>query len=156
MLIVEAKQNGELGVDIAKRFHVDPATVSRIWSRWKTTKTVKTKKKSGRPRKITPAQRRLLVRMVKKDPFVTAVEVMNYANKNLGMNIKIRTARNILINEGLRGRRPAKKPWISKKTALPDSNLPATTKTGLCRNGLVYFGRTSLRTIYLDQMEFSL
>jgi hypothetical protein len=57
----------------------------------------------------------LLVRHVKKDPFMTAVNLMEYANDTLGVNIKIRTARNILIKAGFRGRRPAKKPWISKK-----------------------------------------
>uniref|UniRef100_A0A914CY64 Transposase Tc1-like domain-containing protein n=1 Tax=Acrobeloides nanus TaxID=290746 RepID=A0A914CY64_9BILA len=51
---------------------------------------------------------------VKKDPFMTVVELMKYANNNLGVNIKIRTTRNILLHAGLPGRKPAKKPWISK------------------------------------------
>uniref|UniRef100_A0A914D0N1 Transposase n=1 Tax=Acrobeloides nanus TaxID=290746 RepID=A0A914D0N1_9BILA len=48
-------------------------------------------------------------------PFHDGSRFDGYANDTLGVNIKIRTARNILIKAGLRGRRPAKKPWISKK-----------------------------------------
>jgi hypothetical protein len=82
-LIVEAKQKGEYDKDVAARFHVNQSTVSRIWSRWKATKSVKTKKKTGRPRKTTAGQRRLLVRHVKKDPFMTAVDLMEYAPSEL-------------------------------------------------------------------------
>ena len=46
-LIMESKQQGEMNKDIAERFHVDPSTVSKFWSRWKATKSVKAKKKSG-------------------------------------------------------------------------------------------------------------
>ena len=114
-LIVEAKQKGKKNRDIAARFHVGTGTVSRIWTRWEATRSVKTKKIPGRPRKTTPGQTRLLVRQVKRDPFMTAVDLRPYAEDHLGVNMAIRTARNILLREGLRGRIPAKKPWISKK-----------------------------------------
>jgi transposase len=114
-LIVEAKQKGELGKDIADRFHVSPGTVSNIWNRWKATRSVKTKKIPGRPRKTTQGQDRLLVRQVKKDPFMTAVHLRKYAEDHLGVNMAIRTARRILIRARLPARIPAKKPWISKK-----------------------------------------
>ena len=74
-LIVEAKLRGETNRDIAERYHVGTGTVSRIWTRWESTRSVKNKKKSGRPRKTTAGQARLLVRQVKKDPFMMAVDV---------------------------------------------------------------------------------
>ena len=114
-LIVEAAQSGERDTDIATRFHVGRGTVYRTLKRWRETRTVKRKKGSGRPRKATPGQTRLLVRQVKKDPFMTAVDLQSYAQDNLGIVMTARTARNMLIREGLRGRVPAKKPWISKK-----------------------------------------
>lgn len=114
-LIVEAKQKGETNKDIAERFHVGRATIQRTWARWKATRSVKNKKKTGRPRKTTPRQARVLVRLVKKDPFLTAVDVQNYAQDNLNLTISHTTARRILASVGLRGRKPAKKPWISKK-----------------------------------------
>lgn len=108
-------KNGEKQVEVAARFHVSQNTVSRTWNRWKETHSVKNRKISGRPRKTTPGQTRLIVRQAKKDPFMTAVEVRQYAQDNLGLTMTDRTARNILIRAGLRGRVPAKKPWISKK-----------------------------------------
>ena len=46
---------------------------------------------------------------------MTAVGVKRYAQDHLSLNISEWTARRILIKAGLRGRRPAKKPLISKK-----------------------------------------
>uniref|UniRef100_A0A914E4I6 Transposase Tc1-like domain-containing protein n=1 Tax=Acrobeloides nanus TaxID=290746 RepID=A0A914E4I6_9BILA len=109
---------GEGYRDIAKRFHVGFGTVARTVKRWNETRTVKRKKGSGRPRKATPKQVRLLVRQVKKDPFMTAVDLAQYAQDNLGLNFTPMTARRMLIASGLRGRIPAKKPWISKKNRL--------------------------------------
>ena len=114
-LIVEAKQKGETNKDIAERFHVGRATIQRTSARWKATRSVKNKKKTGRPRKTTPRQARVLVRLVKKDPFLTVIDVQNYAQDNLNLTISHTTARRILASVGLRGRKPAKKPWISKK-----------------------------------------
>ena len=65
--------------------------------------------------KTTPGQARLLVRQVKKDPFMTAVQMAQYARDHLNLNISDRTARRILIKAGLPAGTPAKKPWISKK-----------------------------------------
>ena len=130
-LIVEAMQNGEKQVDVAARYHVSQNTVSRTWNRWKETHSVKNRKITGRPRKTTPGQTRLIVRQVKKDPFMTAVEVRQYAQDNFGITMTDRTARNILIRAGLRGRVPAKKPLISKK------NRTARLKFGLKLNKFI-------------------
>ena len=100
-LIVEAKLRGETNRDIAERYHVGTGTVSRIWTRWESTRSVKNKKKSGRPRKTTAGQARLLVRQVKKDPFMTAVDVKGYAEEHLNLNISEWTARRILVRNGL-------------------------------------------------------
>jgi transposase len=114
-LIVEAKQRGEMVKDIAERYHCTPKTVYNIWKLWQETHSVKHRKIPGKKRKTTPGQARLLVRQVKKDPFMTAVELRQYAEDHLGINMAIRTARNVLLRAGLKGRIPAKKPWISKK-----------------------------------------
>ena len=94
-LIVEAKQKGETDQEVADRFHVNQSTVSRIFKGWREAKTVKHKKISDRPRKTTSRQNRLLVRLVKADPFKTAVDVQTYAHENMGLDISIRTARRI-------------------------------------------------------------
>ena len=53
-LIIEAKQRGEKGADIAERYHCGINTVTRIWKLWKATDSVKHRKIKGRPRKTTP------------------------------------------------------------------------------------------------------
>ena len=114
-LIVEAKQRGEKRKDIAERYHCDPKTVTNIWKLWQSTGSVKHRPVGVKPMKTTPGQARLLVRQVKKDPFMTAVQMAQYARDHLNLNISDRTARRILIKAGLPAGTPAKKPWISKK-----------------------------------------
>lgn len=46
---------------------------------------------------------------------MTAVQMAQYGRDHLDVNISNWTARRILIKAGLRGRTPAKKPWIRKK-----------------------------------------
>ena len=81
---------------------------------------MKHKKINGRPRKTTPGQNRLLVRETKKDPFMTAVDLRKYAQDNLGVVMTDRMARNILLREGFRGRRPAKKRGFQRRLEWPD------------------------------------
>jgi transposase len=114
-LIVEAKQNGESVRVVAARFHVTIGAVSKICKKWREEGTVKRKRGSGRSRKTTERQNRCLIRLVKMDPFKTAVDVQNYAREHLGVEMAIRTARNILIRAGLCGRMPAKKPLMREK-----------------------------------------
>src|SRR3569623_762873 len=93
--IVEAKLRGERDVDVANRFHVTQSCVSKIFKKRREQGTVKRKKVSGRPRKTTPGQARLLVRQAKKDPFMIAVGVRKYAEDHLGVVMTDRTSRNI-------------------------------------------------------------
>lgn len=114
-LIVEAKESGKTDRDVAKQFHVEHTTVSKIYRRWKTEKTVKRRPKSGRPRKLTARDERALVNYVKADPKRTSVDVKKAAQTDLGKEISETTAKRLLRDKGLWGRRPAKKPLISEK-----------------------------------------
>lgn len=114
-LVIEARHKGESNREVADRFHICYSTVSRIYKRWSEERTMKRKRGSGRPRKTTKRQDRLLIRLVKKDPFQTAKDVQNYAREHMGVEMTTRTARRILVRAGLPARRPAKKPLISAK-----------------------------------------
>lgn len=114
-LVVKARHRGETNADITKWLEVPERTIRNIMHKWETERTLKRKRGSGRPRITTRGQARLLVRQVRKDPFMTAVQLAQYASDHLGVNMTDRTARNILIQGGLRARTPVKKPWISKK-----------------------------------------
>ena len=114
-MIVEAVQNGEIVREVAKRFHVGKSTVSDIYKKWRQEGTVKRKKGSGRPRITTIRQVRALVRQVKKNPFMTAVELARHAQETLNVSMSVWTARRLLVRAGLPARIPAKKSWILKK-----------------------------------------
>jgi transposase len=115
-LIVEAVLNGETYEAVANRFHTSKMTVSRTMKRWRETRTVKRKRGSGRKRLVTPGQARLLVRQVKKDPFMTAVDLRQYAEDHLGITMTDRTARNILIRAGLEAESQPKSHGFRKST----------------------------------------
>lgn len=53
--------------------------------------------------------------MVKRDPFLNAVNLAHYARDHMNLDISKWTARRILRFAGLPARRPAKKPYISRK-----------------------------------------
>lgn len=114
-LIVEAKEAGRTDRDVAAQFHVGQKSVSRIYTRWKHTREVERRPKSGRPRKTTERQERTLTRFVKEDPIRTSTDVMDKASKEMELDISRSTAQRVLRRAKLFGRRPSKKPLISKK-----------------------------------------
>lgn len=114
-LIVEAKEEGRTDRDVAKQFHVGQKSVSRIYQRWKAEKTVKRRLKSGRPRKLTSHEERLLVRYVKDDPRRTSIDVKKMASEEMGKEISATTAKRLLRDKNLWGRRPSQKPLTSVK-----------------------------------------
>lgn len=116
--VVEAVKSGRKYREVAQLFGVGLATVNRIIKKFNESQTVERKSGSGRPRKSDERQDRLMLRVVKKDPRKTAVDVTKLANEQMGLNISVRTARRRLKLAKLFARRPAKKPLISKKNRL--------------------------------------
>lgn len=94
--IVKAKENGSTDRQVAALFGISRSAVSKIYSRFKTLKTVNILPRSGRPRKSTEKDDRALVRIIKKNPRMTGTDITRHANNCLGLGITTRTARNIL------------------------------------------------------------
>ena len=67
--------------------------------------------KGGRPRSTTSREDSMIVRSVKKDPWISSVEIQ----KQLELPVSDRTIRRCAVEAGLFSRRPAKKPLISLK-----------------------------------------
>ena len=67
--------------------------------------------KGGRPRSTTSREDSMIVRSVKKDPWISSVEIQ----KQLELPVSDRTIRRRAVEAGLFSRRPAKKPLISLK-----------------------------------------
>lgn len=99
--------------DVALEFGVATSTISRIVSRYREQGDINREVGSGRPRKTTPRQDREIRKQVKVHPLKTAVEVTDYVNEHLEVNVGVHTVRRRLRESELYARRPAKKPYIS-------------------------------------------
>lgn len=71
--------------------------------------------KSGRPRKTTARDDKLILRMSSCDPRKTATTTAADLCTNYGIQISERSVRRRLLDGGLNARRPVRKPLISKK-----------------------------------------
>ena len=96
--------------EISRLLHVNRSTVSRTVQRFKETGSVASKKRAGRPRKLSAAQRRRIVVMSKRSRRSTSREL----SVALGVNIHSSTIRRVLLANGLRGCIARKKPFISR------------------------------------------
>lgn len=114
-LIAEARESGRKIKDIADQFHVSEPSVSRTYSRWKRERFVGRRPKSGRPRKTTEKEERRLVRDAKADPTRTSTDIIKKASEEMNKELSKSAAQRILRRSNLFGRRPAKKPLLSKK-----------------------------------------
>ena len=96
---------------ISKRLNIPRASVRTIIQKYKTLLTTATLSRcSGRKRKLTVANERLVVRKVRMNPKLTTKEIADYV-KALGMNVSKSTIKRIILHENeLKGCRARKKP----------------------------------------------
>ena len=146
--IVRAKQSGSTDREVADLFHVNQSSVSRIFMRYKKTKSVERLSGSGRPKKTSERLRRSLQRSSKSDPRKTAVDIAKEANEEFGVEISRQTASRIMEEANLFARRPAKKPLISKK------NQKARLK--FARAHLGWTSADWAKVLWSDESKFNL
>lgn len=103
---------------LARMVRVDPKTIRRWKKRYIETKAMERQRGSGRPRKLTYVESRLLVLRSKRNRKHTAVDLHRELQEE-GIRVCVRTVRGVLIGAGLYGRVSAKKPlltaWHRKK-----------------------------------------
>lgn len=113
-LIIDMTQQGVTVREIARRLKVGKSTVSYITKKYEVYGDTTNRSRSGRPKATTGADDRAIVRMVKKNPKITATEV-NQVLKASHVNVTDQTVRNRLYAAGLKGCRARCKPLISQK-----------------------------------------
>lgn len=87
-----------------------------IWNRrYKDVDEVYNKRRSGRPRKTTIREDKLIKRQSVADPQKSATAIAKDLDENYGINVHISTIKRRLKEQGLIARRPSKKPLISKR-----------------------------------------
>ena len=99
--------------DVADTFNVSQHQVQRIKKTFEDTGDVFDKPRSGRPRKTTAREDRLLARKSKASPFSTAAEL--HETWSPEVPVSTRTVCRILSRNGLHGRISAQKPALNKR-----------------------------------------
>ena len=111
LIINNLKSKGP--AEVATTFNVSKRQVERIRERYRETGEVHDKPRSGRPRKTTPREDKMLVRQSKAHPFCTSKELQqSWTPSN---PVSSRTVRRILDRNGLKGCIAAQKPSLNKR-----------------------------------------
>ena len=100
---------------ICRKYRVKKWTVSRLCAKYRSTGKLAADNKGGSSHSTTSREDSMIVRSVKKDPWISSVEIQ----KQSDLPVVDRTIRRA-VEAGLLSRRPAKKPIISPRfTLLP-------------------------------------
>ena len=96
---------------VADHFRVNHSIIVRLMQRVRQTENVTDRPRAGRPRKTTPREDRLISRRVRQRPFSTAGALGG--NLAFGGHISTRTVIRRLHRQGMRARRPIKRPQLT-------------------------------------------
>ncbi|XP_066258002.1 uncharacterized protein [Euwallacea similis] len=113
--VVNLYKSGQKQANIAKTFNLNKSIVCRIIRQYRVSGNIDVKKKCGRPRKTNRYQDKHLLKIAKNEPFLGSNKIKDRISDELGVEATSRTVRNRLLEGNLFGRRPAKKPLLSKK-----------------------------------------
>ncbi|RXN38377.1 transposase-like protein [Labeo rohita] len=112
--IIALHKNGFTGKDIVATKIAPKLTIYRIIKNFKGRGSILVKKASGRPRKSSKRQDRLLKRIQLRDRSATSAELAQEWQQ-AGVSASARTVRPRLLEDGLVSRKAAKKPLLFKK-----------------------------------------
>ena len=96
---------------VADHFRVNHSIIVRLMQRFRQTGNVTDRPRAGRPRKTTPREDRLISRRARQRPFSTAGALRG--NLAFGGHISTRTVIRRLHHQGMRARRPIKRPQLT-------------------------------------------
>ena len=113
-VIIALHKKGFTGKDIAASKIAPKSTIYRIIKNFKESGSIVVKKASGRPRKSSKRQDRLLKLIQLRDRGTTSTELAQEWQQ-AGVSASARTVRRRLLEDGLVSRRAAKKPLLSRK-----------------------------------------
>lgn len=115
LLIVNQIQEGMSYSDISKLLCIPKSTIGDVWKRFNERGNIDRKPGSGRPRKTSYRQDRILRRLSMQNPRKTAVVLNQEMRTHFGVSVSVSTTKRRLWMFRLFGRRPAKKPMITLK-----------------------------------------
>jgi transposase len=96
---------------VADHFRINHSIIVRLMQRFRQTGNVTDRPRAGKPHKTTPREDRLISRRARQRPFSTAGALRG--NLAFGGHISTRTVIRRLHHQGMRARRPIKRPQLT-------------------------------------------
>lgn len=127
-IIIEQHKNGKTMREIGKLVNRPRSTVCDTIKRFKETKSVENKVKTGRPKLFTDANERWIVNQVRANPHLSAPKLTTQVKEHLEIDCNPETLRLVLRKNNLNGRVARKKPYISKENKNKRINFAKTYK----------------------------
>ena len=131
--------------EVADTFNVSQRQVQRIRKRYEETGDVFDKPRSGRPRKTTAREDRLLARKSKASPFSTAAAL----HEIWSPEVPVSTVCRILSRNVLHGRISAQKPALNKRQLKDRVAHTACQKDGRWKSGRRWISQMNLLLNYI-------
>lgn len=113
--VIHALKIGRNQAEVARNFGISRQLVN-VWNRlYRIRGHVNNKFRQGRPRKTTIRIDKIIKRQSIADPRKTARQITDDLRQNYAVDVHVSTVKRRLVDQGLLGRRPSKKPFISAK-----------------------------------------
>jgi len=112
--IADSVQAGENYSSVGRRFGISHTAVRKIYFKRLENGDTSRKPGSGRKPKTSKKENRMIVRLSKSDPKLTASDIHRQVDGKFAQPVSPKTIQRRLIDAGLHGKRPTKKPLISK------------------------------------------
>lgn len=114
-LIIKYRSVGKSLREIGKIVHKSFSTIRNIVNKYNSSHQISDLPKTGRPKKLSPRQISRIRREVTNNPFSSAVQIAQRVSQESEIAVSASTIRRALYSEGLHGRVPRKKPFISAR-----------------------------------------
>lgn len=112
--IVLLKNQQKTYRQIADFLGLNFSTVRYVIKRYEERGSTENSERKGRPKKLTPRLKRKIRKEALKNPVISSRELAAMVQSTSGVQVTSRTIRYALNSEGLHGRVPRKKPYISE------------------------------------------
>lgn len=113
-LVIFHNAKGKSYQEIAELLCMRKSTVGNIVRRFKNEDRIEDNARSGRPKKLTEHDERVIIRTIKRDPRISAPKLVSVVAESLAIDVSESTIRRVIYREGMHGRIARKKPFVSE------------------------------------------
>lgn len=116
-------KKGKSYAQIASLLDIKKSTIAKTVQRWKNEGRVASAEKTGRPSKLSIRMRRILKRIIDKDPELSIRKIVTILQERHGITISYESVRTAIHKYGYKSCSRRKKPHISKKNRVDRVNF---------------------------------